>query len=125
MLSPGLQVTRGLVSCQALTNGSNARARCETMIRAIVFDLFETLVTQTGFDVPRASLLGKSLGLDDAAYRSHWKRRRPLVLVGELALTPAIPHLRVLGDVRRLVAERTTAVDTKTTTAGMRVVARP
>ena len=50
------------------------------MIKAVVFDLYETLVTQSGVDVPRAGALGESLGLDARTYRRKWKELRPLAL---------------------------------------------
>lgn len=60
------------------------------MIKAIVFDLYETLVTQTGTNVPRAGALGESLGLDATAYRREWKRLRPFVLRGALTFQDAL-----------------------------------
>ena len=60
------------------------------MVRAVVFDLYETLVTQTGVDVPRAGALGEALGLEATAYRKQWKRLRPLVLRGELTFEQAL-----------------------------------
>jgi FMN phosphatase YigB (HAD superfamily) len=60
------------------------------MIKAVVFDLYETLVTQSGTDVPRAGALGESLGLDATAYRREWKQLRPLVLRGELTFQQAL-----------------------------------
>jgi putative hydrolase of the HAD superfamily len=69
------------------------------MFKAVIFDLYETLVTQMGTDVPRAGALGESLGLNAIAYRREWKRLRPLVLRGELtfeqALVEAGARLRV------------------------------
>jgi putative hydrolase of the HAD superfamily len=60
------------------------------MFKAVVFDLYETLVTQTGTVVPRAGALGASLGLDPTAYRREWKRLRPLALRGELSFQEAL-----------------------------------
>ena len=60
------------------------------MIKAVVFDLYETLVTQTRTVVPRAGALGESLGLDAIAYRREWKLLRPLVLRGELTFEQAM-----------------------------------
>jgi HAD superfamily hydrolase (TIGR01509 family) len=60
------------------------------MVKAVVFDLFETLVTQSGTAVPRAGALGAALGLDAIAYRKEWKRLRPLVLRGELTFADAL-----------------------------------
>jgi HAD superfamily hydrolase (TIGR01509 family) len=60
------------------------------MVKAIVFDLYETLVTQSGADVPRAGTLGGALGLDATAYRKQWKLLRPRVLWGELTFRDAL-----------------------------------
>jgi len=60
------------------------------MLRAVVFDLYETLVTQSGTAVPRAGALGEALGLDATAYRKQWKQLRPLVLRGELTFAEAL-----------------------------------
>jgi FMN phosphatase YigB (HAD superfamily) len=60
------------------------------MVQAVVFDLYETLVTQSGTPVPRAGGLGALLGLDPTAYRHEWKQLRPLVLRGELTFEQAL-----------------------------------
>jgi len=60
------------------------------MFKAVVFDLFETLVTQSGTAVPRAGALGEALGLDATAYRKQWKQLRSLVLRGELTFAEAL-----------------------------------
>lgn len=60
------------------------------MVKAVVFDLYETLVTQSGTAVPRAGALGESLGLDAAAYRREWKQLRPLALCGQLTFQQAL-----------------------------------
>ena len=63
------------------------------MVKAILFDLYETLVTQSGTPVPRAGRLGESLGLDPTAYRREWKQLRPLVLRGELTFQKALVEI--------------------------------
>ena len=60
------------------------------MVKAVIFDLYETLVTQSGVDVPRAGALGKAFGLDPTAYRRKWKELRPLALRGELTFSEAL-----------------------------------
>jgi HAD superfamily hydrolase (TIGR01509 family) len=60
------------------------------MIKAVIFDLYETLVTQTGTAVPRAGALGASLGLDATAYRREWKQLRPQALRGQLTFQQAL-----------------------------------
>ncbi len=63
------------------------------MVKAVVFDLYETLVTQSGTAVPRAGALGESLGLDPTAYRREWKQMRPQVLRGELTFAEALMQI--------------------------------
>lgn len=60
------------------------------MFKAVLFDLYETLVTQSGTAVPRAGALGEALGLDATAYRKQWKQLRPLALRGELTFAEAL-----------------------------------
>ena len=68
------------------------------MIKAVIFDLYETLVTQSGTVVPRAGALGESLGLDAIAYRREWKQLRPMVLRGQLTFQQALVEIgRRLG----------------------------
>ena len=63
------------------------------MFKAVVFDLYETLVTQSGTPVPRAGALGESLGLDPTAYRREWKALRPRVLLGQLTFRAALVEI--------------------------------
>jgi HAD superfamily hydrolase (TIGR01549 family) len=60
------------------------------MFKAVVFDLYETLVTQSGTVVPRAGALGESFGLEAIAYRREWKQLRPLALRGEMTFQQAL-----------------------------------
>jgi len=60
------------------------------MVKAVVFDLYETLVTQSGTAVPRAGALGEWLGLNAIAYRREWKKLRPLALCGQLTFQQAL-----------------------------------
>jgi len=60
------------------------------MIGAVLFDLYETLITESGLRPTRASSLATVLGLDDEAYRVEWKKRRPSVVRGELSLVDAL-----------------------------------
>jgi putative hydrolase of the HAD superfamily len=69
------------------------------MIDAVVFDLFETLVTESNFPMTRASALGERLGLDRDAFRAEWRLRRPRVMVGQLSFPDALAEIsRVLTD---------------------------
>jgi FMN phosphatase YigB (HAD superfamily) len=63
------------------------------MIKAVLFDLFETLVTERGRPAPRASALGATLGLDDRAYRTAWRVHRPRVTTGHLSFHDALTDI--------------------------------
>jgi putative hydrolase of the HAD superfamily len=63
------------------------------MFKAVIFDLYETLVTQSGTVVPRAGALGESVGLDAIAYRREWKQLRPLALRGDLTFQQALVQI--------------------------------
>jgi HAD superfamily hydrolase (TIGR01509 family) len=63
------------------------------MFKAVVFDLYETLVTQSTTVVPRGGALGDSLGLDPAAYRREWKQLRPHILRGQLTFQQALVEI--------------------------------
>jgi HAD superfamily hydrolase (TIGR01509 family) len=63
------------------------------MITAVLFDLFETLVTESVMPPLRASSLGEALGLDPVAFRAEWKAHRPLVLRGELSFRDALTEI--------------------------------
>ena len=60
------------------------------MIRTVLFDLFETLITESKVRPTRAGSLGPTLGLDEEAYRAEWKVRRPRIVVGELSFVDAL-----------------------------------
>jgi HAD superfamily hydrolase (TIGR01549 family) len=61
------------------------------MIKAVLFDLFETLITEV--QPTRASSLAAALGLEQKAYRVEWKARRPRVVVGELCFAEALTQI--------------------------------
>ena len=63
------------------------------MIKAILFDLYETLVTERGTTPVRASSLGDALGLDPTAFRPVWKRLRHRVVRGELSFARALTEV--------------------------------
>jgi len=83
------------------------------MIKAILFDLYETLVTERVTTPVRASSLGDALGLDPTAFRPIWKKLRFRVVRGELSFASALTDIGVqLGIavdpavVREICAER-------------------
>jgi putative hydrolase of the HAD superfamily len=63
------------------------------MINAVLFDLFETLITESQFRPTRASTLGPALGLERDAYRKEWKARRPRIVVGKLSFAEALTEV--------------------------------
>ena len=65
------------------------------MIKAVLFDLFETLVTERHLTPVRASSLGERLGLDSTAFRARWRSQRPRVLRGQLSLADALIEIGV------------------------------
>ncbi len=60
------------------------------MVRAILFDLFETLITESGALPTRASSLGPGLGCERQAFRVEWRAVRPHVKVGRLSFRQAL-----------------------------------
>src|SRR3990172_7807732 len=68
------------------------------MIQAVLFDLFETLVTESTASVRRASALARDLGLNDHAYRSHWRSRRSDIVLGRCSFRDVLAQIiRTLG----------------------------
>ena len=63
------------------------------MITAVLFDLFETLITESGLQPTRASHLAPALGLERDAYRREWKVRRPSVVRGQLSFAGALTEI--------------------------------
>ncbi len=62
-------------------------------IKAVLFDLFESLVTESALPPTRASSLGPSLALDAEAFRIEWKHRRQEVILGRLSFTAALAEI--------------------------------
>src|SRR5688572_28063782 len=60
------------------------------MVEAVLFDLFETLITESATRPSGAGSLGPRLGLDATAFRTGWKRRRRAITVGELSFVEAL-----------------------------------
>jgi putative hydrolase of the HAD superfamily len=59
-------------------------------IKAVLFDLYETLVTEHGLDVPRAGKLGPTFGIPTERFRPLWKARRQRIVRGELTFRDAL-----------------------------------
>src|SRR5437660_3597454 len=68
------------------------------MIQGVLFDLFETLVTESYASIQRASSLASGLGVNEDAYRRLWRSRRPDVMLGRATFRAAVAHIaRTLG----------------------------
>jgi putative hydrolase of the HAD superfamily len=63
------------------------------MIAAVLFDLYETLITESGSHPTRASTLAMRLGLEESAYRPEWRKRRPSIVRGEVSLADALSDI--------------------------------
>jgi putative hydrolase of the HAD superfamily len=70
------------------------------MLRAIVFDLFETLITESGAPPASVSSLAPVLGCERESFRREWKALRPSVVIGGLAFRDA------LGDIAARLGQR-------------------
>jgi putative hydrolase of the HAD superfamily len=63
------------------------------MISAVLFDLYETLITEAPLAPTRAGSLAPVLGLERDAYRAAWKARRPSIVVGKLSFADALADI--------------------------------
>ena len=64
-----------------------------SMVRAVLFDLFETLITESGTRPAGVSSLAPGLGCEREAFRRHWKSVRPAVTVGRLSFSQALSDI--------------------------------
>src|SRR5687768_15498615 len=68
------------------------------MIQAVLFDLFETLVTESTASMQRASSLAAELGVNEDAYRRHWRSRRLDIVLGRCSFRDTLAQIvRTLG----------------------------
>ena len=63
------------------------------MIRAVLFDLFETLISESATSPTRASSLGAALGLEQTAFRLEWRPWRPRIVLGEVSFCHALTEI--------------------------------
>src|SRR5436309_2938575 len=80
------------------------------LIRAVLFDLYETLVTEVNQPLRRASSLATQLGVDEPAYKREWKSRRADIVLGRCTFHDALAQIAaklggVLGVVTNAFAE--------------------
>lgn len=68
------------------------------MIQGVLFDLFETLVTESRSSSQRASALAAELGLKNEAYRRLWRPRRREIVLGRCSFRDTLAQIvRSLG----------------------------
>ena len=63
------------------------------MVKAVLFDLFETLITECRSQPPGVSSLAQDLGCEQAVFRRHWKALRPAVMVGRVSFRQALSDI--------------------------------
>jgi len=63
------------------------------MVKAVLFDLFETLITESSSQPAGVSSLGSELGFESEAFRNEWKARRPDIVLGRLSLRDALMEI--------------------------------
>jgi HAD superfamily hydrolase (TIGR01549 family) len=63
------------------------------MVEAVLFDLFETLITESSTRPPGVSSLAPTLGCERDAFRRHWKALRPEVAIGRLSFRQALGEI--------------------------------
>jgi putative hydrolase of the HAD superfamily len=63
------------------------------MINAVLFDLFETLITEYWTHPTRASSLAATLELENDAYRVEWKARRARIVLGQVSFAEALTEI--------------------------------
>lgn len=61
--------------------------------QAVLFDLYETLVTELNASVRRASSLAAELALDETAYKREWRSRRPDIVQGRCTFRDALTQI--------------------------------
>src|SRR5262245_38713496 len=63
------------------------------MVRAVVFDLFETLITESETRPPGVSSLAPLFGCERDAFRCEWKAARPGVTLGRVSFAQALQQI--------------------------------
>jgi hypothetical protein len=60
------------------------------VITAVVFDLFETLITESGTQPDSVSAVAPRLGCETRPFRKEWKAIRPAVIIGTCSFREAL-----------------------------------
>jgi HAD superfamily hydrolase (TIGR01509 family) len=63
------------------------------MIEGVLFDLFETLVTESRTSIRRASSLAGQLGVEEGAYRQQWRSRRLDIVLGRCSFRDTLAQI--------------------------------
>src|SRR4051812_28885872 len=63
------------------------------MVNALIFDLFETLITESGTRPAGVSSLAPMLGCEREPFRTHWKALRPAVTIGRTSFRQALSEI--------------------------------
>ncbi len=63
------------------------------MPRAILFDLYETLITESAAPPPPVSALAAAFACEQVAFRKRWKQLRPDVVRGRLSFREALQQV--------------------------------
>jgi putative hydrolase of the HAD superfamily len=63
------------------------------MVKAILFDLFETLITESGVRPPGVSSRASRLGCECEALRAEWKTLRSAVMTGRMSFRGALSEI--------------------------------
>ena len=63
------------------------------MIKAVIFDLFETLITESGTRPAGVSSRASMLGCEREAFRGGWRAVRPEVMTGRIAFRRALADI--------------------------------
>ena len=65
------------------------------MVQAILFDLFETLITESRDPPAESRRSRRSSGVHREAFRAQWKARRPAVTAGRLSFRQALSDIAI------------------------------
>jgi HAD superfamily hydrolase (TIGR01509 family) len=63
------------------------------MVKAVLFDLFETLITESGTRPSGVSSLASELGCELEPFRARWKALRPAVATGQMSFRQALSDI--------------------------------
>jgi putative hydrolase of the HAD superfamily len=71
----------------------DARQAHALLVKAVLFDLFETLITESRTQPAGVSSLAPDLGCERGAFRGQWKALRPAVMTGRVSFRQALSDI--------------------------------